>query len=177
MSLAVRTAGAPAAFSAELRREALAIDPELSIFSIKTMDDRLSEGFMGTRVPMLIASAFAVVALLLAAIGIYGVLAYGVSQRRREIGIRMALGSSAQRIVQLVIGDGVRIVTVGLIVGLVGGAFVGRAMEKQLFNVRPSDPWVLSAVVAILAIVALTATFVPARRAAKVNPIQALSEN
>ncbi len=126
---------------------------------------------------MLIASAFAGVALLLAAIGIYGVLAYGVSQRRREIGIRMALGSTAQRIFQLVIGDGLRIVIVGLMLGLVGGVFVGRAMEQRLFQVRPTDPWVLSAVVGILAIVALAATLVPARRAAKVNPIQALTDS
>ena len=126
---------------------------------------------------MLIATAFGAVALFLSAIGIYGVLAYGVSQRRREIGIRMALGSSAREVFGLVLGDGARMVGIGLFVGLAGGYLVGKTMEKQLYEVQPLDPVVVSLVVVLLVAVACVATIIPARRAARVNPTVALSDN
>ena len=125
---------------------------------------------------MLVAAAFGVVALFLAALGIYGVLAYGVAQRRREIGIRMALGSTTREVFGLVLGDGLRIVGVGLVAGLVMAYFVGRAMQTQLYEVRATDPTVVGLVMLLLAVVALIATLVPARRAAKVSPTVALGD-
>ena len=125
---------------------------------------------------MLIAVAFGVVALFLSAIGIYGVLAYGVTQRRREIGIRMALGSTRGQIFGLVLGDGARIVGIGVALGLAGAYFVGKAMEKQLFQVAPSDPWVIATVIVTLSAIALIAVVIPARRAARVNPTVTLNQ-
>jgi len=127
-------------------------------------------------VPMLIGMAFGVVALFLAAVGIYGVLAYQVSQRRREIGIRMALGSTAADILGLVIRDGMRITGVGLAVGVVGMLALTRAMRGLLYGVQPLDPIVIGMVAIVLTGVAIVATLVPARRAADVSPMAALTE-
>jgi ABC-type antimicrobial peptide transport system permease subunit len=125
---------------------------------------------------MLIGMAFGVVALFLAAVGIYGVLAYQVSQRRREIGIRMALGSTAADILGLVIRDGMRITGVGLAVGVVGMLALTRAMRGLLYGVQPLDPIVIGMVAIVLTGVAIVATLVPARRAADVSPMAALTE-
>jgi putative ABC transport system permease protein len=125
---------------------------------------------------MVLAATFAGVALFLAAIGIYGVLAYQVSQRRREIGIRMALGSDARGIFRLVLSEGIALLGVGLTLGLAGAFLVRRAMESQLYGVSAMDPLVLSLVAGLLALVALTACTVPARRAARIDPVVALGE-
>jgi len=174
--LTVRTTNDSDAMMGQVRKVIASIDPELPLYSINTMETRLDDGFIGRRVPMLVAAAFAIVALFLAALGIYGVLAYGVAERRREIGIRMALGSSARQINALVLGDGARIVGAGLVIGLVVAYFVGRAMQAQLYEVRSTDPTVVGMVIAVLAVVALIATLVPARRASKVSPTVALTD-
>jgi putative ABC transport system permease protein len=140
------------------------------------MDQRMSESLVDRRTPMVLAATFAGVALFLAAIGIYGVLAYQVSQRRREIGIRMALGSDARGIFRLVLSEGIALLGVGLTLGLAGAFLVRRAMESQLYGVSPMDPLVLSLVAGLLALVALTACTVPARRAARIDPVVALGE-
>ena len=119
---------------------------------------------------------FAVVALLLASVGIYGVLAYQVSQRTREIGIRMALGSDATSVVRLVLREGVGLVTAGLLIGLVGAVALKQAIASELYGVAALDPIVIVSVVGLLAIASLTACLGPARRAAKVNPVVALSQ-
>ena len=160
----------------DVRRAIANIDPELPVYGSMSMTKRLDQGFVGRRVPMFVAMAFAVVALLLSSIGIYGVLAYGVSQRRKEIGIRLALGSSTRDVFGLVLGEGAKIVVIGLVVGLIGAYFVGRAMASQLFQTSPLDPLVLGAVVGILAVVAVIAMLVPARRASRVSPVVALNE-
>ena len=103
-------------------------------------------------------------------------LAYGVTQRRREIGIRMALGSTRREVFGLVLADGMKILAIGLAIGLAGAYFVGRAMEKQLFQVAPSDPWVIAGVIVTLSVIALVAVSIPARRASKVNPMVALNQ-
>ena len=162
------------AFVAQARKQIAAIDPDLPLYSVETMKEKMDQGFVGRRVPMLVAGAFGLVALLLAALGIYGVLAYGVAERRREIGIRMALGSSARQVFGLVLGDGAKITIAGLVLGLGGGVALSGVMDRVLFGVTATDVRVLGAVVLVLAIVALAATLVPARRAAKVNPINAL---
>ena len=176
VSLVVRTAAEPDAFINQVRKQITAIDPELPLYSVDTMETRIDEGFLGRKVPMLVAAAFGAVALFLAALGIYGVLAYGVAQRRREIGIRMALGSTAREVFGLVLGDGLKIVGFGLAAGLVMAYFVGRAMQTQLFQVQPTDPAVIGLVILLLAVVALVAMLVPARRAARVSPTVALGD-
>ena len=123
---------------------------------------------------MLLAGAFAIIALLLSAVGIYGVLAYGVAQRRREFGIRLALGSSGQMIFRLILREGATIVAVGLALGFVGLVALRRALMAVLYGVTPLDPQVIAAVTAGLAVVALLATLIPARRAARVSPATAL---
>jgi len=176
MVLAIRARTDPTTVMPAVRQKINAIDADLPLYSVATMTSRMDDGFVGRRVPMLIGLGFGVVALLLAAIGIYGVLAYGVVQRRREIGIRMALGSTAREAFGLVLADGTRIVAVGLGLGLGGAYFVGRAMRSQLFGVQPMDLRVVMLVVAVLAVVALVAMVLPARRAARVNPVVALND-
>jgi putative ABC transport system permease protein len=174
MFIALRTTRDLDSVVNDVRRAVAAVDPELAVYGSSTMAERMNDSLIGRRVPMLIALAFAVVALFLAAIGIYGVLAYGVAQRRREIGIRLALGSSAREVFGLVLGEGAKITAAGLVIGLAGAYFAGRAMASQLYEVKPTDPVVLAGVVIVLAVVALLATLIPARRAAKVNPTVAL---
>ncbi len=174
--VALRTAVTPESVINALRAKIAAIDPELPLYGVHTMVERMDDSLVSRRVPMLLAMAFAAVALLLSAIGVYGVLAYQVAQRRREIGIRMALGSTAREVFTLVLRDGVKIAGVGLAVGLSGTYFVGQAMKSQLYNVAPMDPYVIGAVAAVLAVVALAATVIPARRASRVNPLTALTD-
>jgi ABC-type antimicrobial peptide transport system permease subunit len=125
---------------------------------------------------MVVAIVFAVVALFLAAIGLYGVLAYQVSQRRKEIGIRLALGSDAQRVFGLIVKEGMVLMAGGFVAGVAGAFAVRRTMAAQLYGVGPMDPLVLGGVAAVLAVVALAACMLPARRAARIDPIIALSE-
>ena len=125
---------------------------------------------------MLLGMAFGGVALFLSAIGIYGVLAYLVTQRTREIGIRIALGSSTNAVFQLVLREGLLLIAAGFALGAAGAAALGRSLESQLFGVRPSDPLVLSLAVVTLAIVAFAACALPARRATRIDPIVALAE-
>ena len=123
---------------------------------------------------MLLANAFGVVALFLASLGVYGVLAYLVAQRTREIGIRVALGSTRVGILRLVLREGFELVAIGLVMGFVGAAFLQQAVASELYGLRPLDPLVLAGVMALLASVALAACAVPARRATRVDPIVAL---
>lgn len=176
MSLAIRTAGDPLAVTNSVRQRLASIDPELPLYSVRTMEDRIGESLTDRRTPMLLASMFAVVALFLAAMGLYGVLAYQVAQRRKEIGIRMALGSEPRGIFTLVLREGVALLGVGLIAGLGGAFFIRGAMESQLYEVSAMDPLVLSSVAAVLAVVAVVACAVPARRAARIDPNVALAE-
>ncbi len=125
---------------------------------------------------MVLSAAFAGVALLLAAIGIYGVLAYLVAQRRREIGVRIALGSDAPRVFKMVMREGVVIVVSGLVAGLTGAWLLGGAIESQLYGVEPMNPLVVAGVTLVLAVVALAACAIPARRATHVDPVIALQQ-
>lgn len=174
--IAVRTAVTPESVINTLRAKIAAIDPELPLYGVHTMVERMDESLIGRRVPMLLAMAFAGVALFLSAIGVYGVLAYQVAQRRREIGIRMALGSTTREVFALVLRDGLKIAAAGLVVGLVGTYFVSQAMKSQLYDVAPMDPLVLMAVALVLTSVSLVATLIPARRASRVNPLTALTD-
>jgi predicted permease len=177
MTLVTRTAGDPAAIVSAVRQQVAAIDPELPFFSVKAMQQRVDESLVSRRTPMMLATLFGGVALFLAAVGIYGVLAFQVAQRRKEIGIRMALGSDGRRIFGLIVIEGVWLLAVGIAAGLAGAFAIRRAMETQLFGVQPMDPLVLSAVAATLGLVAFVACAVPARRASHIDPLIALTEN
>jgi len=174
--IAMRTSVTPESVINTLRAKIAAIDPELPLYGVHTMVERMEESLISRRVPMLLAMAFAGVALFLSAIGVYGVLAYQVAQRRREIGIRMALGSTAREVFGLVLRDGLKIAAAGLAAGVIGTYFVSQAMKSQLYDVAPMDPIVLIAVALVLTTVSLVATVIPARRASRVNPLTALTD-
>jgi predicted lysophospholipase L1 biosynthesis ABC-type transport system permease subunit len=176
MTIVARTSGDPAALTNTIRQQVAAIDPELPFFSVRTMRARVDESLVDRRTPMLLAIVFGAVAVFLASVGIYGVLAYQVSQRRKEIGIRLALGSNARGIFKLVFGEGMALFGAGCAVGLAGALTIRRAMESQLFGVTATDPLVMLSVVALLGLVALVACLVPARRAARIDPLVALTD-
>lgn len=176
LMFAVRTDGDPQALVPALRKAVAAVDASLPLFGVQTMDERLETSLVPRRLPMMLAMAFGLVALFLAGVGIYGVLAYRVAQRRREIGIRLALGSTAREILGLVLRDGTRIIAVGLAIGALGLVAVTKVLGRLLYGVQPTDPAVIGLVVVVLSAVALVATLIPARRAARVDPVSALSE-
>jgi ABC-type antimicrobial peptide transport system permease subunit len=176
MNLAVRTAGEPQAVTASIRQALAGIDPELPLYSVRTMQDRIAESLLDRRTPMLLATMFAGTALLLAAMGLYGVLAYQVAQRRREIGIRLALGSEPGGIFALILPEGLTLLGVGIAVGVAGAFAIRQAMESQLYGVGAMDPIVLSVVAIVLGAVAVLASALPARRAARIDPIIALGD-
>ena len=175
LTLTIKTAGDPAAVTAIVRRELSSIDPELPLFRVMTMGEVMRQTLVDRRTPMVLALVFAGVALFLASIGIYGVLAYQVSQRRREIAIRLALGSNTSGIFKLVLGEGLALLAVGLAGGGAGAYALRRTLQSQLYGVDAADPTVLLAVTTLLFIVVTIACTVPARRAARIDPIAALT--
>jgi predicted permease len=175
-TLASRTAGDPESIMHPIRSKMAALDPELAIFDVHTMSERGELSLASRRTSMTLALGFGALALFLAAIGIYAVLAFVVTQRRREIGIRMALGSTRRRIVQLVLQEGFVLVAIGLLVGIAGSFLLRSAVAGQIYGVQPFDPLVLLSVIAVLGLIALAACLVPARRAVQVDPIIVLSE-
>ena len=174
MTLAIRTTSDPSAITSTLRREVLGLDKDLPISNVKTMEDVVAASIGSRRLSMLLLSVFAGVALLLAAIGIYGVMAYTVTQRTQDIGIRMALGAQAGDVLRMVVGQGMTLALIGIGVGLAGAWGLTRVIANLLFGVEATDPITFAAISLLLAFVALLACYLPARRAARVNPIEAL---
>ncbi len=166
----------PAALTTAIRWEVKRLDPELPVYNVRTMTERRDQSLENRRTPLVLSVAFGAVALFLAAIGLYGVLAYQVTQRRREIGIRMALGGQAGSIVRLVLGEGLGMVAVGGVLGLAGILAMGRVLESQLYGVRPGDPVIIAGMVGVVGLVALLACLLPARRAAQTDPVRALND-
>jgi len=152
------------------------IDPALPIIRLRDMEDVFRDSVRRTRMLMQLLGAFAGVALLLAAIGTYGVLSYMVAQQRREIGIRMALGAERRVVLGAVMGDGLKLACAGLVVGLAGALVLTRLMETLLFAVRPNDPVTLAGVAALITAVAAAASLIPAFRATRVDPLVALKD-
>ncbi|HEU4453547.1 MAG TPA: FtsX-like permease family protein, partial [Longimicrobium sp.] len=173
-TLLVRTSGDPAALSAAVAREVRAVDPLLPVDAVRPMSSVVSDVVARPRLNAVLLGAFSAAALLLAALGIYGVIAYAVSQRTREIGVRVALGATPRDVLRMVVGQGVRMAAVGLGVGLVVALAATRLMRSMLFGVEPGDPLTLAAVLATLGAVALLASYLPARRAARTDPLVAL---
>jgi predicted permease len=159
-----------------VRHEVESVDPSVPVHSISSMDQIIARSVANRRFALELLGVFAAVALLLAAIGIYGVMSYSFSQRTHEVGIRVALGAQRLDILRLALGEGMRIVAIGLASGLVGAAILTRFFRSMLFNVAPADPGTYISVSAVLAAVALFACYIPARRATRVDPLAALRE-
>jgi predicted permease len=176
LTFAVRSTGDPTSLSGALRREIAAIDGQLPVFDMQPMSHWIDRSLADRRSPALLSIAFGFVALFLSAIGIYGVLAYLVTQRTKEIGIRVALGSSASAVFRLVLREGLLLVGIGLVLGGIGSFLLRRTLESLLFGITASDPIVLLLVSGVLAAVALAACSLPARRATRIDPLVALTE-
>jgi predicted permease len=173
--IAIKTApGSPAVMRA-VRSVVMGIDRDLPLSDIQTMSERTWRSLLAQRLAMGLASFFGIVALFLSMLGIYGVLAYVVARRTREIGIRIALGSSTSGIFQLVFREGLTLVGGGLMLGLLGALALGRVLEGQVFGVRPTDPLVLGTVALATGVIAMLACVSPARRATRVDPVNVLS--
>jgi putative ABC transport system permease protein len=175
MTLVVRTAGDPASLAPAVRREVLAVDKEQPLFNVQTMEEAVSKTMATRRVSVIVFSFFAGTALLLAAIGIYGVMAYSVSQRTQEIGIRMALGAQTGDVLRMVVRQGMTLTLIGVVAGLGGALALTRILANLLFGVGATDPATFTAISLLLTFVALLACYLPARRAAKLNPVIALT--
>ena len=173
-TFALKTTADPGSVVRALRSEIARLDPDLAVFDVHSMSERIDLSLSSRRTSMLLANAFGGVALFLASLGIYGVLAYLVARRTREIGIRIALGSTRAGVLKLVLREGFQLVAIGLVLGVIGAASLQKAVASEIYGVRPLDPLVLASVMALLTIVALAACAVPARRAMRVDPMVAL---
>ena len=173
-SVLVRTDADPRTVESRIKAIMREIDPDLPIFGLTTMQQAVSDSVSQPRFYMVLLGAFATIALLLAALGIYGVISYAVSQRTRELGIRVALGATREKIVRLVVGEGVWLATTGIVLGVVASLVLTRALASLLFGVGKVDPLALAAAPVVLLAAALFGCYVPARRAAKVDPVIAM---
>jgi putative ABC transport system permease protein len=176
MSLLVRTEGDPTTLAAAVREQVHAVDNNLPVAAMSTMEVAMGESLAQRRFYMLLLGLFAAIAISLAAVGVYGVMSYSVGRRTQEIGIRLALGARHQQVLKLVMTQAARLVAAGLIVGLVVAAASGRALAGLLFGISASDPLILGGVSATLAVVAMLAGYLPARRVLKVDPLVALRD-
>jgi putative ABC transport system permease protein len=174
MNIVARTAYAPAGFTEPVKKAIKTFLPDRPVSRVDTMADVVRNSTGSRRTPMLLLSAFSVVALLLAAVGIMGVVSYSVAQRTQEIGLRMALGARGASVFGLVVRSSMKWVLMGLALGIAGSIGIAQLLGTLLYEVRPADPIVLSTVSALLAGVALLASFLPAYRAASLDPIRTL---
>jgi ABC-type antimicrobial peptide transport system permease subunit len=173
-TLIVRTAESPATVAAALPPRLATLEARVPVFDVKTMDEHLRFALLPARLAASVLGLFGVVALLLAGLGLYGVMSYLVSQRSREMGIRIALGARPGDVVRLVVGQGMRLTVLGAVGGLVAAFGLTRLVSGFLYGISPTDPWTFAAVTLVLAGVALLACLLPARRAAAVDPNVAL---
>jgi predicted permease len=176
LTVAARVASDPSAIIRSMRTVLGNLDPELPLFDVRTMEERIDSSLIIRKTPMLLASAFGIIAMFLAAVGIYGLLAYSVAMRTKEIGIRMALGGSTESIFRMILREGTIITAAGFAIGLAGMLWINRYVRSELYNTGPYDPAVLATAVAVLAAVALIACVLPAHRAMRVDPVTALRQ-
>jgi putative ABC transport system permease protein len=174
MNLVVKTKGDPAAIAQNVISEVRRVDRFLPIANIRAMRELAGNALRTDRFNAWLLGAFALLALLLAALGIYGVISYYVLQRMRELGIRMALGANARDVLRLILMQGLKLASLGVGLGLPAALALTRRMESLLFDVRPTDPSTFSVIAVVLLLVALFACWLPARRATKVDPLRAL---
>ena len=174
MTFAIRTAVPPMSMMGALRRELDAFEPNLPLFGFTTLKDVVERGLAQERLFAVLSSLFGLLALTLAAVGLYGIMAYSVNQRTREIGLRIALGARSGGVLALIVGQGMKMVFAGLGVGLIAAVALTRLLESRLYGVAATDPLVFLGVSALLLLVALLACYLPARRATRVDPMEAL---
>ena len=171
-----RTSSEPAAAAGAIVRAIHEIDPTIPVYDIRTMQDRMTDSLARQRFSMIMLGAFAAFALILAIVGVYGVMSYLVTQGTRDIGVRMALGAQRRSIVQMVIRQGMELTVAAVVIGVIGAAALTRVMASLLFGVSATDILMFSAVPIILTAIALLASYLPARRATQVDPVVALRE-
>jgi putative ABC transport system permease protein len=176
MNVVIRTVLPPESLAPQIRRIVQAMDPTLPIVNLRSMTDVFDESLSRPRFLAQLLGVFAGLALLLAAIGTYGILSYSVTERRREIGIHMALGATRRNVLGMVLGQGMRLTVAGLVAGLAAAFVLTRLLQSQLFNVKPSDPMTIASVAAVIAAVALAACYIPASRATRVDPMVVLRD-
>jgi putative ABC transport system permease protein len=174
VSLVARTMGPPLDLAEAIRKEILALDPDQPVSNIRTMEQAISRSLFDRRFTLTLLGIFAGAALGLAVIGLYGVMAYAVTQRTHEIGVRMALGARRRDVLRLIVGQGLKLVLIGLGLGLAGALALTRFLKTFLFGVSPTDPLTFVLIAVLLTAVALLACWIPARRATKVDPLVAL---
>ncbi|MGH9917114.1 MAG: FtsX-like permease family protein, partial [Pyrinomonadaceae bacterium] len=174
MKFVVRTNTQPLALSNPVRQAMAGVDVTLPVTKLRSMEQIIEESVAAERFNMTLLGLFAGLGLLLAALGIYGVLSYSVAQRTHEIGIRMALGAQRRDVLRFVVGQGMFLALTGVVIGLISAFALTRLMASLLFGVRATDPLVFIGVAILLTIIALLACYIPARRATKIDPIEAL---
>jgi ABC-type antimicrobial peptide transport system permease subunit len=172
--LVVRTSGDPVALVDSIRTHLRGFDRALALFDIRTMVDVRSASVAPRRFVLLLVSAFGLLALVLAAVGVYGVMALVVGERTREVGVRLALGAEPGAVLRMVLGQATRLAAAGIAIGLAAALLLSPLLESQLFGVRPYDPITFAAVPLLLLLVAAAAAYAPARRAMRTDPMQAI---
>jgi putative ABC transport system permease protein len=177
MALVVRTTLPPEMLTMSVRRELAAIDPDIPVYGVQTMTQYLAQNVEQPRLSVLLLGGLGMLALLLAVVGIYGVISYSVAQRTQEIGVRMALGATRGDVMRLVVGRAMILVMTGIVLGIGAGLATASVVRTMVFQVSERDPWTFAAIAALLAAVGLVASLVPARRASAVDPIVALRES
>jgi ABC-type antimicrobial peptide transport system permease subunit len=170
----LRTEGDPSALTSAVKRQIQALDSDLPLYNVRTMEQRVEDSLARRRFSMLLLALFACVALVLATIGTYGVMVYLVNQGTREIGIRIALGATQINIVRLVVWKGMALASCGVAAGLAGAFALSRLMRSLLFGVRPDDPLTFVVISLLLTLITLLASYIPAHRAAQIDPIVSL---
>jgi len=176
LNVAIRASGEPSSLASALRSTVWAVDPQLAVAQLQTMDEVISESTTPRRFNLFLLAGFASLALILSAVGIYGVIAYSVVRRIHEIGIRMALGAQRRDVMRLVVGQGLLLLGIGIVVGILGALALTRWLASFLYGIRPTDPATFGCVIVILAGVAFVASYIPARRATTVDPMMALRD-
>jgi putative ABC transport system permease protein len=176
LAVAVRTAGRPEGYVNQLRAAVRSVDPDQPIAMVRTMDELLAQSVGQRRLSMLLLSLFSGIALVLASVGIYGLMSYSVAQRARELGVRIALGARRADVLRLVLRQGMSLALTGIVLGVGAAAALSQLIASQLYDVRPIDPATFGAVAALLAVTALAANLVPALRAMQVDPATILRE-
>jgi putative ABC transport system permease protein len=177
VTMAVRTAGNPETMNKSIAATIQSLDPDLPMADVKTMDQLLEESMGGDRFSAVLFGGFALIALCLAAFGIYGVMSFAVAQRTHEIGLRMALGAGQSQVIGLILKEGMAQGFIGLLVGLAGSFGIGRVMRGMWYGIGSLDPIAFAVVAAVLLMSALLACYFPARRAAQVDPMAALRQD
>jgi putative ABC transport system permease protein len=174
MTLVVRTEMTPLSLVNSVAASVHALDPELPLADVRTLEEVVDATLARPRMVSVLLTAFALIALVLAGVGVYGVMAYSVSQRTQEIGVRMALGATAESIFRLVLGQAFKLVAMGVVAGLIAAGGLTRLLETLLYETEPLDPWTFAVTAFVLVCVATLASYVPARRGTRITPVEAL---